>query len=551
MLVFGDRSRRVDPAVVWTEIVAGLRTLEERPPGIETHGRLVGLLIDAGMLAQGLADAAMVETGEDGLETAPSALTRLITGLAEAIARSWRAGFKSPAIVQTASAGALPSAVTLKTPEGYAFYAVYPEAYLAAASAATWNEPPTVIGLRSIGASLGPIVGTATGASRILSLRPVGPPFSRGFRLSTELHQALLTEPAAPYVLVDEGPGLSGSSLCGLVELLAGRGVGLDRIIVMPSHDGAPGPQASQSHRELWARVRRVPASFERLQAAASAPTRMEAWFADLVGPAVAPLEDLSGGAWRGRSAGAGLPAAPAQERRKYLHRTEAGDWLLKFAGLGRAGEETFADAVALAEAGFSPRPLALRHGFTIEPWLARATPLDATTLNRTGILEYLGRYLAFRARRMPAGRDAGASLEALAEMARVNLTELLGPESGAALLRPPPSRPGPRIRTDSRLHVWEWLRLPDGRLLKTDAVDHCRAHDLVGCQEVDWDLAGAAVELRLMAEEQCVLRRAVGLQPDPQRSAFFRVAYCAFQAGLWSLAGEDAQVDRYLASLR
>ena len=54
------------------------------------------------------------------------------------------------------------------------------------------------------------------------------------------------------------------------------------------------------------------------------------------------------------------------------------------------------------------------------------------------------------------------------------------------------------RVETDNRLHAWEWLHTPDGRLLKTDALDHHAGHDLIGCQDITWDIAGATVELDL-----------------------------------------------------
>src|SRR3954453_21950736 len=53
-------------------------------------------------------------------------------------------------------------------------------------------------------------------------------------------------------------------------------------------------------------------------------------------------------------------------------------------------------------------------------------------------------------------------------------------------------------VLTDNRMHAWEWLVTPEGRILKADALDHHRGNDLVGPQDVAWDLAGAAVELEL-----------------------------------------------------
>ena len=116
-------------------------------------------------------------------------------------------------------------------------------------------------------------------------------------------------------------------------------------------------------------------------------------------------------------------------------------------------------------------------------------------------------------------------------------------------------------VHVDGRLHHWEWVRAPDGALRKTDALDHCCAHDLIGCQDVGWDLAGAAVEFDLDEAATRGLERQVLGRPDPLRTDLFRGLYCAFQAGLWAMAeqagqGADrgraaAQANIYAASLR
>jgi hypothetical protein len=99
-----------------------------------------------------------------------------------------------------------------------------------------------------------------------------------------------------------------------------------------------------------------------------------------------------------------------------------------------------------------------------------------------------LAGYLALRAA-LPA--EPGASLEALIEMARVNTSEAgLDP---APLERFDSKKLRPRVRpvlTDNRLHRWEWIAAPDGRWLKTDALDHHAAHDLIGPQDIAWDVA-------------------------------------------------------------
>jgi hypothetical protein len=139
-------------------------------------------------------------------------------------------------------------------------------------------------------------------------------------------------------------------------------------------------------------------------------------------------------------------------------------------------------------------------------------------------------------------GEGAGAELArtALAPFARGRL---------AALERE--VRP---VDVDGRLHLWEWLRVGD-RLVKTDALDHAAGHDLVGPQDIAWDVAGAAVELGLDAG-RLVDAMPAATRPSAELVAFLRVAYLGFQLGLWTFAATQdrsaaACVDRYRALLR
>lgn len=487
MLVYGDRRREVTTA----------QTLARREA------------FTLAELAQGLIDAEFEANGVDDLTPLHAA--------AAADLRALAAG-RAPGAL---AALPLPPRVTVKEPEGYAFYAVYPEAYAQAARSIAWPAPPFVIGLRSIGLGLAAQVAEASGAVGMVSLRPAGPPFRRTLRLSDRLRSSLAAHPG-PFAVVDEGPGLSGSSFGAVLDLLQDLGVSLDRIVVFPSHAGDLGPEADPAHRRRWAQVRRAVAGSPATDRAVGE------LFVDLIGPAL-HVEDLSGGAWREGDA----PAFPQQERLKFRISTASGRWLAKFAGLGHIGEAKLERARALHAADAVPAPVALRWGFLLSRWedgeIARPTPAE------------LARYLSLRAG-LPA--PPGASPAALTEMARVNAAEL------GLDLAPDPPRATPRpVAIDGRLHAWEWIRTPDGRLLKTDALDHCCAHDLIGGQDIAWDVAGAAVEFELPDAEVERLRAAVGA--DPELTAFCRLAYPAFQAGLWSFAGDQRQVARYRAALK
>ena len=123
------------------------------------------------------------------------------------------------------------------------------------------------------------------------------------------------------------------------------------------------------------------------------------------------------------------------------------------------------------------------------------------------------------------------------------------------------------KVRTDNRMHPWEWLHTPDGRLVKTDALDHHAAHDLVGCQDAVWDIAGAKIEFDLSPEELAelchVFERVTRTGVDRDLLAFYEICYAAFQLGHWSMAAESlvgfpaeaartrAAADRYGRKLR
>jgi hypothetical protein len=476
---------------------------------------------------------------------------------AQAVAASWRSDFA--AVVQAPTEVlrrlgelALPDTLRIKEPEGYAFYALYPEAYIDAAERAELGRDTVVIGIRSIGTSLAAAVSSGVGAGPPVTVRPVGHPFQRRVEPDAAMAERLAME-AGPVAVVDEGPGLSGSSFGAVVDRLESQGIARKLIVLFPSHDGAPGPQSSPAARARWQALRRFPADFER-----SIAPKLAGWASELSGPALAPLEEISGGRWRTCAAAPDPPVWAAQERRKYLMRAATGVWLLKFAGLGRIGEDKLQLARTLHAQGFTPEPLGLVHGFLLERWIEDARPLS--TLSREHVVQRLGDYLGARSR-LPAGSEDGADLATLQEMTRTNLAEA-GLETAA--VGPSWSALTPhvrRVQTDGRLHAWEWLVTGDGRLLKADALDHCRAHDLVGAQDITWDIAGAEVEFELSGAEAIGLRRRVErISPcrvDEGLLGAMRMAYAAFQLGWWRMAAESSggeerecagrQADRYL----
>jgi hypothetical protein len=495
------------------------------------------------------------------------ALARLVGASWRGAATDARAALERLAQVGTAAPD---GELTIKLPEGFAHYALYPETYFEAARPLAGRDL-AVTGIRSIGTTLAAMVAAGAEAPCPMTVRPVGHPFGRELALADG--ETLGGRPTAELAIADEGPGLSGSSVLAVADAAAREGLLPARIHVFPSHRNGPGPQASETSRHFWQEAQIAFRSFDDV-ALMSAERPLETWVADLVGESIGPTKEISGGVWRGlrfADRAEWPPAHPWQERRKFLVETESGQWILKFAGLGRIGSEKLARAQALADAGFSPHVLGFRHGFIVQRWHEEARPLEPFGADRPRRLARAGEYLGFRARHFPVASDSGASAEQLLDMLRVNAEEELGPDCVGAVERwrsrlAGLQSSGRYIETDNRLHVWEWLRLPDGSILKADAVDHHAGHDLVGCQDVAWDIAGASFELTLSPGEQADLilgvERLSGLAVDRGRVRFMTLCYPAFQLGYYREAAASstqadetarlrAAADRYSASLR
>jgi len=269
------------------------------------------------------------------------------------------------------------------------------------------------LGIRSIGTSLSAVVCAALEdrGCRVQSctVRCTGHPFDRRLTLDPAWEGCWRAAARGHFLIVDEGPGLSGSSSCSVAQKLADLGVPDDRIILFPSRSTDGADLNCAAARARWPRHRKYLVGFEDYWIASGRLAR------SLPG---GPLADLSAGRWRSLffAAESDYPGVqPWHERRKYLssmgvsrgasgprrscdprarcpcydesgwqrqaESSELGDGLaavicpiaqtdsrhllarkgpavpllLKFAGLGRYGRALRARAVALAEAGFHP----------------------------------------------------------------------------------------------------------------------------------------------------------------------------------------------------
>lgn len=431
----------------------------------------------------------------------------------------------------------MPDLLYLSVPEGYAFYGLYPESYAEAVAAwASRARPAAVlaVGLRSIGASLSAIVVGALRlagvTARSWTLRPRGDPFNRHIALSPDLAR-FLDAPHSHVLIVDEGPGLSGSSMAGAAAALGALGVPEERVIFVPSWDAPANVLLSDGARAQWRRHALIAPSFDRVRA----------W---LAADGIVPDDaiEISAGAWR---ATLGVPnpwpaAHPQHERRKYL--TPQHDAIVRFAGLGAYGRSTAERAEALGAAGWTSGPVVLRRGFLHVPFVP-GRPMGEGDCSGP-FIEHAVRYVAWR--RANQTTTDRASLNSLSAMLEINTREALGSAllpAVDALAADARTFDEPATCVDGRMAPHEWISTTGSsrRWIKTDAFDHCRDHFLPGPTDAAWDVAGLTVEFGLDARDGAdVAARYAAHTGDHaihRRLPFFVAAYAAFRCGYARMA--------------
>jgi hypothetical protein len=351
---------------------------------------------------------------------------------------------------------------------------------------------------------------------RRYTVRPYGHPFDRQVALAERFG-------ADDRVLVvDEGPGLSGSSFFSVGRALTANGVSAGRQVYLCAHSQPPGKMARPEISAFWEHAQRyVASSFEC--AFGPAGSLLENVELELEGRFDAPVrqvEDLSQGRWRALAAGESperLPSYAAFERPKLLAELEDGRRvLLKFYGqVLRMDPVTCAvdwsDAAAARQIASGDARATRVHGYVARLWLdgELLTPAAKTP----SLLERLALFLAERP--WHCTRGSGNAADCCYAM-----TGSLAPQ--------------------------EWLRLPSGRVVKLPETLAGFDHTAIDSEPLGWDLAAALIEWQLSegeAEQLLAFFRARSgidielrdVLPHAARYARFQLEkarFCANQAG-------------------
>ncbi len=507
LLVFRDGRTRVSG----DRLKAGLARRLQELSFHSSRDQMVAALLAAGELECAVADTEPITSGREIIGRITDSLAELLLGSDH---------FRKHDLLSALEQAPVPDLVCASSPEGFAYYALHPLSYADVLDRLSGlHDSVAVIGIRSIGTTLSAVAAAAARkrgkrAARI-TVRPQGHPYNREFEFAgTELvflRERL--ERGADFLIVDEGPGLSGSSFLSVAEGLENAGVPRGCITLVCAHEpqldhfrANDGPQRARRFRWMAAAGEsRKPAEAEKF---------------------------IGAGEWR-RVKFSNEPDWPAAwtsfERLKYLSSGHHADQrLYKFAGFGRYGETVIEREKIVAAAGFGPEPRPECNGFYSYPCLS-GRPMTRDDLS-SATIQLLAEYCAFRARALSA--DA-SDIGRLQKMAEHNLAEFK--LDGPVQLRV--ERP---VIADGRMQPHEWILEADGSMLKTDSGSHGDDHFFPGPTDIAWDLAGAIVEWQMdEAQRECFLdlyRRAGG--DDPQsRTHDYLIAYTAFRAGYCRMA--------------
>lgn len=427
----------------------------------------------------------------------------------------------------------IPEELNISVPEGFAYYALHPLAFDDVLDhVPAFFSGVLVVGVRTIGTTLSAVTTAALRKRGIpaqrITLRPKGHPYNRSTQLSPEQMELVKKGMAAgsSFLVVDEGPGLSGSSFLSVAEALVEAGVRKEAITLICSHepdfDNLCAENAARRAKQFrWVAV---PRDVRR-------PAEARVW--------------IGAGEWRRFliSRGASWPASWVNfERLKYLSGRTDEPRFYKFLGLGRYGREAFDREAGLAAAGFAVPPQMEGDGFGSYR-LVEGRPMSAADISES-VLARLAAYCACRLRALPA---ESADLMALQQMADHNLQQLwLDAPVSLQLERP--------VLADGRMQPHEWLLTRDGQMLKADSGSHGDDHFFPGPVDIGWDLAGAIVEWQMNAAAMNsfleIYRCATGDNAQKRIRDYitaytvFRCAYCLMAANAMQSSEEGSRLE-------
>ena len=495
MIVYGDPKA----ACTVGEAVAALRDLKGR-----------ALVVACGMLEQALDDRGGMTKDKFANDkgTPKDEIGR--ESFTEIAARAWLTGTEVRLDMEF---GLAPETkLSLKTPEGFAFYQLYPEQYVRAAELffeANWRGDYVVLGIRSIGTTLSAVVAEMLrldGAKvNRWTLRPRGDPFARVVNLPSEVENN-----CDGYLVVDEGPGISGSSFVATWRALREIGVAAEKIHFFPGHLNPPGQAASAKTREVWEKVAK--------------------WHS--------PLEETP---WKGCR---NIFEFLKEREKKFEHGVvwEFGGYPLPWPFDCSGEAERCARRCAELSCGLPAID-------AVDGWVAFPF-VNATNAKIT--LEKLAEHVVAVADEPLRREDELETETRLRDMLRANVRKHFRNEPmdgelerwlGELVIAPAEKSSG-----DGQMAPKNWVTGAGGKLWKLNTTGSKLSHHVAYRLPAIWDVAQVIVEWDFSREDEkefCAELRARGLRIDKKELAFFKMACAALELGKVVMFGGEERVKK------
>jgi hypothetical protein len=465
---------------------------------------IIDALIEAGGLEAALEDA--------GCQCSPSA-SKVTSAIASAVCGNSSNGLAK--VREILGSLEVPERIDVSPPEGFTYYALHPTDFIGVLGKVP-REPRAcaVVGIRSIGTTLsamvlGALLAEGRPATRI-TVRPTGHPYSRKTDFSALQLAWVEQNFNAHFLVVDEGPGRSGSTFLSVAEALRRAGVPRENITLVGSREPDIKSLCADDAIRRWRQFRFIATSpsvnrrFERCTYIGSGD-----WRKFLLPPDTTWPESWT-----------------QMERLKFV--SPDGKHLYKFEGMGPFGVKSRIRAFQLADAGFGPSVCEAEDGFLSYSLVQgrRLQPEDADSR----VLDQIAQYCAFRFSEFPCTASSGTPQ--LRQMLEFNIRQ----EFGITLsFREDDFCDGRQVITDGSMQPHEWIAGRSGRIIKVDGVDHGDNHFFPGPCDIAWDLAGASVEWKMSsAATKYMLDRfriVSGLDVS-SRFDLYRLAYLVFRLG-------------------
>lgn len=375
--------------------------------------------------------------------------------------------------------------LTISIQEGFAYYAVYPEQYRRAVDKYFLENKNdvVVIGLRNIGTALSAVVSSELIRNNInvksFTLRPRGEWYNRYQIFSQKLKTFIYENKNSNFLIVDEGPGKTGTSISGTIKELNKLGITFNNIIIFPSYY----PDLSKLD-EVWSKCKIYVQLFNPIEE----------------NKKYEKIEKIEG--------------KNIFDKLKYKLHYNNDNYFCKFVGLGEYGIKAFDKAKIFYENDFSPEPLKLEDGFIYFKYIDNFLKKDYIVED---FLIFAAKYYSFLIKKFKT--IPSHSFNELDEIISYNLNEKIQRKFEEQYA----------IEIDGLPELSSFCKIGN-KFYKTGNNNYPLRHTLPGNIDYHYDLAAFIIENKLSKEQIKIFLNGVEAKKEEEKIIYYGLLYKAIK---------------------